>query len=86
MESAPLISVITITFNAEKELPVTMKSVARQTFRDFEHLIIDGASTDNTLKIAREVRQTRILSEPDRGLYDAMNKGLHMARGNICCS
>lgn len=81
MESAPLISVITITFNAEKELPATMKSVSRQTFRDFEHLIIDGASTDNTLKIAREVRQTRILSEPDRGLYDAMNKGLRMARG-----
>lgn len=77
----PLISVITITYNAEKELPRTMQSVARQTFRDFEHVIIDGASTDHTLEIARESQDARILSEPDKGLYDAMNKGLKMAKG-----
>lgn len=79
----PLISIITITFNAAGELSPTMKSVGEQSFNDYEHLIIDGASTDNTLEIARSLgdKNLRILSEPDRGLYDAMNKGLKMARG-----
>ena len=78
----PLISVITITFNAEKELPRTMKSVMEQTCHDYEHIIIDGASTDHTLDIARKNKEARILSEPDKGLYDAMNKGLQMAKGD----
>lgn len=79
----PLFSIITITFNAENELPITMKSVADQSCREFEHLLIDGASSDNTVSIARElgVRELRILSERDNGLYDAMNKGLGMAKG-----
>lgn len=77
----PLISIVTITYNAAGCLLPTMESVAAQTWRDFEHLVIDGASTDDTLKIARQNPDTRILSEPDRGLYDAMNKGLRMARG-----
>lgn len=81
MNSEPLISIITITYNAEKTLLPTMKSIASQTFRDFEHIIVDGASTDRTLTIARQFDDTRILSEKDRGLYDAMNKGLHLARG-----
>ena len=81
MEETPLISIITITFNASETLPATMASVAEQSFRDYEHLIIDGASRDNTLEIARAYPGVRILSEPDRGLYDAMNKGLRMARG-----
>lgn len=82
-EASPLISIVTITFNAARELPATMKSVASQTFKNFEHVIIDGASTDDTLKTARRlgVASLRILSEPDKGLYDAMNKGLRMARG-----
>lgn len=60
-----------------------MKSVATQKCNDFEHLIIDGASRDNTLEIARRLGtdSLRILSEPDNGLYDAMNKGLRMAKG-----
>lgn len=78
----PLISIITITYNAGDVLLPTMESVEEQTFRDFEHIIIDGASSDNTLDIARRFDGTRILSEPDRGLYDAMNKGLRMAEGN----
>lgn len=78
---APLISIITITYNAAPVLERTMKSVENQTFRDFEHLIIDGASNDNTLEIARKNRNARILSEPDKGLYDAMNKGLELAKG-----
>lgn len=79
----PLISIITITFNAAGSLPLTMKSVKDQTFDDFEHLIIDGASTDDTILIARQSGRPglRIVSEPDKGLYDAMNKGLRLARG-----
>lgn len=80
---SPLISIITITFNAARELNPTMLSVAQQTFQDFEHIIIDGASSDNTLAIARRYATSglRILSEKDHGLYDAMNKGLKMASG-----
>lgn len=83
MEKAPLISIVTITFNAAAVLPPTMESVASQTFTDFEHVIIDGASADDTLLVARSLgsHSLRILSEPDKGLYDAMNKGLAMARG-----
>ena len=79
----PLISIVTITYNAANELIPTMKSVREQTEKDFEHLIIDGASKDNTLEIARKYASPslKILSEPDKGLYDAMNKGLHMAKG-----
>lgn len=124
----PLISIITITYNAGKELPATMQSVVEQTFHDYEHILIDGASKDNTLEIAsgfhrlyqeslsgetdsvsatgqeknkkdeevsrkndpginRSIKgndslsKLRIYSEPDKGLYDAMNKGLRKARG-----
>lgn len=83
MNVKPLISIITITYNASQTIPLTMKSVGEQTFSDFEHLIIDGASTDDTILIARQMGREglRIVSEPDDGLYDAMNKGLRMARG-----
>ncbi len=83
MTEQPLISIITITFNAASELEPTMLSVGAQTFHDFEHLIIDGASSDDTLSVARRLGsdKLRILSEPDKGLYDAMNKGLAMAKG-----
>lgn len=77
----PLISVITITYNAEKTLPATIESVLSQNFDDFEHLIIDGASTDRTLEIARRNKEARIISERDNGLYDAMNKGIDNAKG-----
>lgn len=77
----PLISIVTITFNAAETIGVTMASVAQQTCHDYEHVVIDGASRDATLEIARSYAGVRILSEPDKGLYDAMNKGLHMARG-----
>lgn len=83
--SAPLFSIITITYNAEKELPATLKSVDSQTCTDFEHLIIDGASKDSTLELLRRTPNPRrqVFSEPDRGLYDAMNKGLARARGEF---
>lgn len=83
MTSHPLISIISITYNAAGQLPPTMESVSAQSFKDFEHIVIDGASTDGTLEVARRLGtpSLRILSEPDKGLYDAMNKGLRMARG-----
>lgn len=81
--ATPLISVITITYNAADVLPPTLRSIAAQTCRQFEHIIVDGASTDNTLALARQlgVPTLRILSEKDRGIYDAMNKGLRLAKG-----
>lgn len=83
MDGRPLISVVTITYNASGTLPITMESVAEQTFKDFEHVLIDGASKDDTIAIARKMGtpMLRIVSEPDKGLYDAMNKGLKFARG-----
>lgn len=83
MADTPLFSIITITYNAESVLAPTMRSVKEQTFSDCEHLVIDGASRDGTLTVARKAgrRDVRIVSEPDKGLYDAMNKGLKGARG-----
>lgn len=80
----PLITIVTVTYNAAAELPATLESLASQTYRDFEHLIIDGASTDETLAVARRLSPSaRIVSEPDKGLYDAMNKGLRAATGDF---
>ncbi len=78
-----LFSIITITFNAEKELPATLSSVKNQTFTDFEHLIIDGKSKDKTVELAKAsgIPNIDITSEPDKGLYDAMNKGIRKANG-----
>lgn len=83
MDGRPLISVITITYNAAETLPLTMESVAEQSFTDFEHIVVDGASEDDTISIARSMGTSslRIISEKDEGLYDAMNKGLKLARG-----
>lgn len=80
---APLISIITVTFNAGATLPATIKSVEEQSFKDFEYIIVDGKSRDNTLELARAYRfkNLEIKSEPDKGIYDAMNKGIGMAKG-----
>lgn len=79
----PTISIITITYNAERFLERTIQSVLAQQVNDFEYIIIDGASKDGTLDIIKrhESHITTWISEPDRGLYDAMNKGLHLAKG-----
>lgn len=85
----PLLTIITITYNAEKYLERTLLSVAKAArlvpgaADNIEYLLIDGASSDGTLMIAERYDPllTKILSEPDRGLYDAMNKGLSMATG-----
>jgi len=79
----PLFSIITVTWNAAAVIASTMQSVQRQTSSDYEMLIIDGASTDDTLSIVKRasISALRVFSEPDKGLYDAMNKGIARARG-----
>lgn len=80
----PLFSIITVTYNAEATLPPTLDSVASQTCDLYEHLVIDGDSTDGTLKLLRAFNNPLMgfHSSPDQGIYDAMNKGLAEARGD----
>lgn len=85
-------SIVTITYNADNVLGKTVDSVFSQTYPHLEHVIIDGASTDDTLQVAQDYMQRsyaasngheiRIVSEPDNGLYDAMNKGLRQVSGD----
>lgn len=79
----PLISIITVTYNAESTILPTLLSTDSQTFSDFEHLIIDGNSKDSTLSIINSHPSARrkLYSEPDNGIYDAMNKGISIATG-----
>ena len=79
------ISIITVCFNSADTLAETLRSVREQTYQNIEHIIIDGGSTDQTLDVlAREgPHVAKIVSEPDRGIYDAMNKGLAVATGDI---
>ncbi|WP_073024742.1 glycosyltransferase [Cycloclasticus pugetii] len=74
----PKISIITVCFNAEKYIEQTIKSVLDQKNGDIEYIVIDGASTDKTLNIIRQYdsKITKLISEPDNGIADAMNKGL----------
>lgn len=80
----PLFSIITVTYNAEQTLPATLKSIEDQSCELFEFILVDGASKDNTVKLAENstIKNKIIHSEPDRGLYDAMNKGLGIATGD----
>ena len=79
------LSIITITYNAEQYLERTIQSIVNQSVQDFEYLIIDGKSKDGTLQIASTYknRVNKLISEPDKGLYDAMNKGLKNAKGDF---
>lgn len=85
------VSIITVAYNSEKTIGRTIKSVLGQTWEDLEYLVIDGASTDRTVSIAEGYRSAleargvdyRIQSEPDSGIYDAMNKGIRLATGDI---
>lgn len=86
-----LITIVTVTYNAEGTLERTLKSVEMQTHGNVEHIIMDGASKDGTLAIAQaykernDDRDIRIVSEPDKGLYDAMNKAIAIANGEYIC-
>jgi glycosyltransferase involved in cell wall biosynthesis len=86
-----LVSIVTVCYNSENTVRATIESVLAQTYDKIEYLIIDGASSDGTVAIAEEYRERfaekgyayTIVSEKDNGIYDAMNKGINMARGEI---
>lgn len=79
------ISIITATYNSGKTIADTLDSVATQSHDDVEHIVVDGQSNDDTLSIldAHRGRIARLVSEPDQGIYDAMNKGIGMATGEV---
>jgi glycosyltransferase involved in cell wall biosynthesis len=79
------VSIITVVFNAEQTIGDALRSVASQAYPDIEHIVIDGASTDGSLSVieANAGRVAKLLSEPDTGIYDAMNKGLKLATGDV---
>ncbi len=79
------ISIITVCFNSADTLAATLRSVREQTYQDIEHIVIDGGSTDKTMEVLASAgpHVAKIVSEPDRGIYDAMNKGLAVATGDI---
>ena len=83
----PQFSIITVTYNAEKVLEDTIQSVVSQTYTNIEYLIIDGNSKDGTMKIVQQYQKHihQVISEPDKGLYDAMNKGIQLATGDYVC-
>lgn len=82
MSDTPLFSIITVTYNAAAVLLPTLQSVAEQSCKEYEYIVVDGASTDDTLELVRRSGvPTRIISERDKGIYDAMNKGMKIARG-----
>ena len=79
------VSIITAAFNSSSTVKDCILSVENQTYKNIEHLIIDGASTDNTIEIVNSVpnRIQKVVSEPDKGVYDALNKGIALATGDI---
>jgi glycosyltransferase involved in cell wall biosynthesis len=81
----PLVSIITVVYNGEKYLEQTINSVVNQTYKNIEYIIIDGGSTDGTHQIVEEYNDhiSYFVSEPDNGLYDAMNKGISAANGEL---
>lgn len=81
------LTVITVTYNAEQTLDRTLKSVREQTYPRIDHVIVDGGSTDGTVDLIRRhaTDRTTWISEPDKGLYDAMNKAMERSKGDYLC-
>ena len=84
-EDKPLVSIITVCLNSERTIEQTIQSVVNQTYPNIEYIIIDGKSTDGTLKILSKYRDkiSKLVSEKDKGIYYAMNKGLKLATGEL---
>lgn len=83
-----LFSIITVCFNSEKIIERTIKSVLEQSYQDYEYILVDGASSDRTLEIIHQYEplfqgKMKLISEPDKGIYDAMNKGIRVASGEL---
>mgnify|MGYP001558238487 CR=1 FL=1 len=79
------VSIITVVYNNAKTIEDTIKSVAEQDYTDIEHIVVDGGSSDGTLKIIKKYRRKlgKVVTEPDEGIYHAMNKGLALATGEV---
>ncbi len=79
------ITIITVAYNAANTVADTLDSVASQTYGDIEHILVDGASTDATLNVVKDhdTQPDQLISEPDQGIYDAMNKGISRASGDV---
>lgn len=88
MKRDVLVTIITVCYNSEKTIRRTMESVLEQTYTNIEYIIIDGKSLDTTMQIVRELaplfgERIKIVSESDKGIYDAMNKGVKLAKGEL---
>lgn len=78
------ISIITVCYNSEETISDTIQSVLSQDYKDVEYIIVDGKSTDRTLEIIQSIKsRIKLISEKDRGIYDAMNKGINIASGDV---
>lgn len=82
---SPKISIVTVCYNSESTIRNTLESVLEQDYSNIEHIIVDGASTDGTMRVISEYDSqiAKIISEPDEGIYDAMNKGIKISSGDV---
>ena len=86
MNKIPEFSIVTVCFNSEKTIETTIKSVLQQKYKNYEYIIVDGASKDGTMNLVKSYEEKfdgrlRYISEPDKGIYDAFNKGVRMSKG-----
>ena len=87
MNHNPKFSIITVTYNAAAVVEPTLRSIISQSYNNYEFILVDGGSSDDTVSKVREsgVKASHIVSERDKGLYDAMNKGIRLATGDYLC-
>lgn len=85
VKQSPLVSIITVVLNNKKTVEDTIKNIINQSYEKIEYIIIDGGSTDGTLEIINEYKEKidKLISEPDKGIFDAMNKGIKIAKGEV---